>query len=508
MTVGGNYAVKAQCGTSSDTILITVFQVGLDISGVPDGDEESVGGFVAFNDNDSDDDGAVDLTDPVVLGEDDMLGIDICIAPSADSGELILAATAGGNKIDMWDGIDKGPTHHVALPKTWNLSSQSPPANTWGAEGISPSSYLLDVELTLSYIRNSVTFAQDRVRLTVIDVGFYEDNSQTYGYDDYTDPFYPRKSVETSSSDTALAPISGGGLATSVYFKSTNTGKVTVAPAQASASPQTVTFTGVTEAYDPPVVALAKLHTLGAYGPVAAVIGVAAFHEDSYTVAVRVVHEDDDDVPVILPGLPGASPTSICVSSGPNGKRDTIKGGDDVYSGENILVGPNMICESVADLTDDMSTDPYTEAELQDYLNNTVYNQAVVKWTVKKLDAKAANFDLNNDGMIDVSSWTTAEMDVVIAECKDDTRDHNIFLVDNPSDNSYGFMQFNQRYGFVHGDTSPAPQTTTAHELGHGAFELTHESGLGVGVNLMTQGGQDKWRLFVDQWSTIHNKSE
>ena len=47
--------------------------------------------------------------------------------------------------------------------------------------------------------------------------------------------------------------------------------------------------------------------------------------------------------------------------------------------------------------------------------------------------------------------------------CKSDY-DYNIFLVDRPSDGTTGFMNFNQKYGFVHADGGNAK--TVAHELG------------------------------------------
>lgn len=485
-----------------DMVKFTVVGMDLDMSGVVDSDEVSTGGFIALNDNDTDDDDDVDITDGTVAQEQDLHGIQISMSPSLTIGQVKLEATLGSSKIDIWDGIVKGSGHHITLPKTWDLSYQTLPATTWGVEGISSSSSLRDVELKLSYIKDSTTIHSDRIRFTVIDVDFEEDTSQTYGFDDYTDPYYPQKSVKNSDSDTAIAEIEDTSLASSVYFVRTTGTSINVSPSQASSSPQTVTFTGIAEGFS---VVWSKLNSSGAYGTDAAVIGVPVYNEDTYTLAVRVVHEEDDDVQVILPGQSGSSATDICVSSGSNGKRDTIKGGDDVYSGENILVGANLRCDTTADNTDDTSTDPYTASTLQNYLNNTIYNQAVVKWTtVTKLPDMSVNFDLNNDGYIDVSSWKTAEMNVVINNCKNDNYNYNIFLVDNPSDGSFGFMDYNQRYGFVHADTSPNAETTTAHELGHGAFGLTHESGLGIPVNIMTQGYQTKWRLFKGQWDDIN----
>jgi hypothetical protein len=141
---------------------------------------------------------------------------------------------------------------------------------------------------------------------------------------------------------------------------------------------------------------------------------------------------------------------------------------------------------------------------LTTYLNNQVYNQAVFKWVVVRLSANTVNFDLNRDGQLDTSDWMTDEMQVIRDECGDTSYDNNIFLVDNGSyPGGLGFMDFGQRYGFVHVGyiTSPglSPNQVVAHELGHGAFSLTHTAG--DNNNLMYNfANGSPWRLRKSQW--------
>jgi hypothetical protein len=151
------------------------------------------------------------------------------------------------------------------------------------------------------------------------------------------------------------------------------------------------------------------------------------------------------------------------------------------------------------------STD-VSDAAIQDALKK-VYMQAVVEFTVKHLPALEVDFDINKDGKIDVNSWMSDEMKAVRDACKDDSYDFNIFLVDNPSDGSTGFMDYNQRYGFIHAGNSPNAAQTIAHELGHGQG-LAHENADAVNVMHPTAeaapGDFTKWRLRKPQWDKVN----
>ena len=62
--------------------------------------------------------------------------------------------------------------------------------------------------------------------------------------------------------------------------------------------------------------------------------------------------------------------------------------------------------------------------------------------------------------MLDVVGlfWMTSEMASIGDVCKSGPpEEYNIFLVDNPSNGRLGSMDFNQKYGFVHADTSGYP---------------------------------------------------
>jgi hypothetical protein len=609
---------------------IIVVRANLTMGGTPDGTEESVGGFIAYNDDDDNDNDTADWSDASVVGEDDMASLSLSLSPSLSEGQVRLAITAGTTKIKVWDSPTKG---NLVIPngsppqyyKTWDLSSESLPTGDYYVEGCASSTSLRDTELTLSYSTCSMIY--DKIKITVIDVDYTEDASQTYGYDKYTDTgsdtpsFFPHKSVKVGATDTAYADISGtSAIANEVYFTSSDAAVTTISPSSASSTHQQVTFTGVLEGS---AQGLAELYDPVAYDIIAARIGVYAYNEDPYTVAFRVVHEDDDDtqpisvgngkantdcvdtgsngicntsasgddvqlialnqgesyqtaitaggnatldttpsgddtvvgstittgadgvcnttavgddvqvIPVaqgqpnvvcIDTGANGVCNTSksgddnqpielnkglanqICVSFGANGFRDTVKAGDDDYTGASIHTGPDGICDTAADNSDDTSDTPFTAAALAQYLNEKTYNQAVVKWTVTKLSDKDAPFDLNCDGQIDVGSWTTSEMNVVITECKDDSFNYNIFIVNNPSDGSCGTMQYNQRYGFVHPDQcTSCVDNVTAHELGHGGFVLVDLPGSPDTNNLMRTPCTCHKRLRKGQWGTIQS---
>ena len=222
-----------------------------------------------------------------------------------------------------------------------------------------------------------------------------------------------------------------------------------------------------------------------------------------------------DDVQVIA--VNQGQPSQICVSAGPNSANDSINSGDDWNVGEDIDTGANGICDSAANNTDVMSTNIPSDAALISYLNNTAYNQAVIKWDVTRIPDCTVNFDLNKDGKLDVTYWKTTEMDEIINRCKQINFDKNIFLVDNPTWEIYGIMNFQQRYGFVfvdmHSGASQATYNTIAHELGHG-IDLHHpDNDPQIGQpanastdrkNLMHSTATNPWRLRNWQWDKIN----
>lgn len=148
---------------------------------------------------------------------------------------------------------------------------------------------------------------------------------------------------------------------------------------------------------------------------------------------------------------------------------------------------------------------------VQDYLTNTVYNQAVVVWTeVTRPPPESINVDLNRDGKFDVTTWPTAELDAVISAAGDSNFDHNIFLVDDPNDGSFRYMDFGQRFGFVFADThlrnTQTAENTIAHELGHGTVRLMHpdQNGDPDPTNLMRRTNRNPTKLRRVQWGLLN----
>ena len=89
-----------------------------------------------------------------------------------------------------------------------------------------------------------------------------------------------------------------------VYFRSGNTGNVTVSPSQASSWSEQIEITGVSEGY---AAIPAKLYDPVSFDIIATFMATYSYNQDSYTVAVRVVHEDDDDVQVVYHNLDASS---------------------------------------------------------------------------------------------------------------------------------------------------------------------------------------------------------
>lgn len=403
--------------------------------------------------------------------------------------------------------------------------------------------FIILLLLVLGFKNSYAAGLSKTVEVAIVKVKFVEDTAQSnpYGFDNYTNPDIPWKSVKVTSSDTAKAEIAPNVTSNEIYFKSTIPANVTVSPNQATSTPQTITVTGVAKGKS-------EIQANGGSvdGPNAGKMEAASYNLQTNTVAIILVHEENDDVQIIPVGrgkpntvaikpcflctlkttaadlggddqivgntvtagadgicqtaakgddiqvipVGNGEPDAVCVSQGPNAARDTNLSGDDGLTwfgfGDDIITGPDGICDTAANSTPISSTDISSIAGLRTYLNSKVYNQAVFSWVVIRLSACTVNFDLNRDGMIDVESWMSTEMQAVRDKCKDDFYDHNLFLVDNPSDHSLGFMDFKQRSGFIHVGEITGPvlneNHVVAHELGHGGFGLRHPSERGQPV--------------------------
>ena len=500
-----------------------------------------------------------------------------------DAVEVESLIPAEGKELDDGDGDASTKTYVLAKATTGTVTVTAKPKPAlpeaklpacWSLMGGTGSGKLdRTVDKTMTATTTLVAKAGPSMKTTkvvVLMAQFVQDPAQKYGFDSYVpvaggnldraDRDVPQKSVKNGDSDTAMCNIMPAADADKTFFKSTSTGNVTVAPMRATMSPETVTLTGASTGSSE-----IQANAGAEDGQTAGKLGATSYNELSKTVALILVHEDNDDVQAIpvLQGKPNAAaitpgsngtldsapvgddtvvggtittgPNGItestksgddvqaialgngeanvdCVTQGTNGEKDTPLAGDDVHSflglGDDILTGPNGLCESLAVSTDVMSTD-MADAAFTAYLNNTIYNQAVVKWTVTRLPAKQVNFDLNFDGMIDVTPCFGSESNKVISEAGDSGYDHNIFLVDNPDDGSFGCAEFNQRYVFVHGGQhTGAAQTdvnTGAHELGH-AQGLLHPNSNGDpdAANLMHATNTNPVLLRKQQWDHLN----
>lgn len=399
--------------------------------------------------------------------------------------EAKLEITQGSSVIKVWQSSDItwSPRGLLMIPdganmyRTWPAGSQP---GTLFVEGFDASSENRDIELTLSCVKDGATLHEDKLKITAMDVLFGQHSNAKYGFDDYTWPLELQfSSVKAGDMDHVLLAINGTSLADNVYFNSQNTDIISVTPTQASDPVAVLTLTAA-EQYDAGYGPCCLVWpTLGSEDPsgvhAAHELGVFAWQEDHWRIAIRVVHEEDDDVQEIEPGQYGASESSICVSCGTNGKRDTIADGDDIYVDENIAVGPNLRCDTTADDEPDSSTAPwFTATELENYLS-WVYAPAIITFEVDILDDMTVNFDTNVNGYFD---WTDPDCEAqhFIQLCEpnsDPDYDKVVFFVDRPhnteENGGAGGVAYYQgaRWAFVFPDVRIDSHRATAHELGH-----------------------------------------
>jgi hypothetical protein len=342
--------------------------------------------------------------------------------------------------------------------------------------------------------------------VNLIKASFIKDSDQKYGFDDYTGgKDCVHKSVRVSYTEPIKAVINPAEKADKIYFTSADTGMLTVSPSQASGSPETLTLTGISESLISNVTVSAKYDSPS--GPWCGFFHARTYVQDEYSLAIRTVHEENDDAQVIpVGGGELNEPNQICVSAGANGFRDTPDsaiGGDDQISGNDITTGSNGICETAANGTNILSG--HCNPGMDDFLNNYIYNQAVVRWEpVDYLSDMTVNFDLNRNGKLDID---TSEQTVIQGICNDPNYDYVVFFVKSSDREWQGSAQRNQRYAYVYTDYSVENGHTTAHELGHAAFGL-YDKTTGDKENLMYigPGFGTGWNLDVFQWDLIQVK--
>lgn len=247
ITSSGTTTLTATCGTSEKVFKIFVIDVDLDMSGVSDLYEETVGGFVAVNDDDDDDDGINDLVDGYNLdpndpnddanaSEDDLKSLSISFSPSMSVGTVSLTSNTN---CKFWTDSKK-----VSEPNqlTWDLSDSNDVAEFeyTKTNGL----YVEGVDSIVRNITLSYEGLQDIVKVSVIDLhlkfqnpspwkdidkgykflGVFTNDSVTFGVN--MPPFY---SYDFSDSYfTWSGEASGDGDETSVTFSTTGTKTVTL----------------------------------------------------------------------------------------------------------------------------------------------------------------------------------------------------------------------------------------------------------------------------------------
>jgi hypothetical protein len=280
----------------------------------------------------------------------------------------------------------------------------------------------------------------DNLRFEASSVVFKE-HGINYGWDDFTDPKVPAKSVRTGYNDTVLAIIDPPTSYPQQGFTSSNSSTATVTPSVATQASQVLSIAGKTKG-SATIRATDRNTSI-----VLATLNAGVYSVLNKTVAVTLVH------------------------------KKSTGAGDPGYKSHDI---------PTADIT---------------AMLNTVFKQGVLHWTIVRQPDKTVAFDLNKDNKIDVNSWMSAEMQIVRDACKS-ARDYDIFIVDNPSDGSTGFMQYNQKYGFIH-QNAGANARTVAHELGHGVAGLVHTPNDIMNI-MYNYASTTKWRLRKSQWDKLN----
>jgi len=173
-----NITVKGtdnQGAWGEDTCIFTVFKMLLGMSGVSETSEENPGGFLAFNDDDDNENGVPDYDDPGDASEDDLVAITIGCSPANLGGYLELRAHT---PIKVWSDPHKG-AGNLLIPNGENLYRRwvvgSFPATMW-VEGVNSAGFLSgESALRLWYTTSSVSpsypgaqYNPDLVNLTLV----------------------------------------------------------------------------------------------------------------------------------------------------------------------------------------------------------------------------------------------------------------------------------------------------------------------------------------------------
>ncbi|MEM9338576.1 MAG: fibronectin type III domain-containing protein, partial [Bacteroidota bacterium] len=203
----------------------------------------------------------------------------------------------------------------------------------------------------------------------------------------------------------------------------------------------------------------------------------------------------------------------------PSGSADEKRVLKAIHEGNTVGIAAVAVYNNVArkvTLVQVNGAEMPSASEARDYLND-VYGSAIVDWEVATAEVTIDDsWDLNSNGNLyieennDLSTYpdeVKALNSAVKAALNEVDKDRYYVLFTNipNSSNVVGFMPRKKQFGLVF----DGRRSTLAHELGHGAFRLSHtwvefpNLSEGQTQNLMDYGGGKNLRQY--QWDQIHN---
>lgn len=172
---------------------------------------------------------------------------------------------------------------------------------------------------------------------------------------------------------------------------------------------------------------------------------------------------------------------------------------------QGIYVGVNGICDTTAN-DQAIGCIPSFTSGLEDYLNDTIFNQCVTSFEVTSGTIEYVNYDLDRNGKLNYTSQE--ERNEIVKGAKDTSFDYNVFVVFDiydPEEDVRGFGNSPGHYSWVE---FAVTQRSVAHELGHnvgGLGDLYDEDSPDL-ENLMHY--YDGVRLRYWQWDACNPRED
>jgi len=154
--------------TVTDTAKVTVAKADMQMTGLPEAEEEYPGGYLCENNDDDDGDGVVDYDDGYnkdgTPGNDDDTNVsenDLVlltfqkVLPESMTGPVTLSKTDGGSRIKLWTSATKGEGNEVGLPATYQTPAEL------------PETLYVEIELSVESGGGSV---EDKVKMTLVTI--------------------------------------------------------------------------------------------------------------------------------------------------------------------------------------------------------------------------------------------------------------------------------------------------------------------------------------------------